>query len=197
MRFDSSSNLYYPLTYSPILFVDYLWTRDCHNIPTLQTSLIGPLSPLLNIMKLVPLILLAWAHIKPISSLPIEDTLGFTPWPIEKRGIIPEDIFSNAKFGAKFAVKDDTCRGKLPGNDGKCWTMMDATVDVSNPENLGNAHLQLLLTSPDISRKSSGKDKRLHGAMSLLHSGLIRCSRKREQLRIEGSPRHSCYRRTS
>lgn len=85
-------------------------------------------------MKLSSLILFAWTYPKLSSSLPIEERPSFTPWPLDKRGIIPEDIFSNAKFGAKFAVKDDTCRGHLPGADGKCWTMMDVTVDVSSPE---------------------------------------------------------------
>ncbi|EAT90565.1 hypothetical protein SNOG_02353 [Parastagonospora nodorum SN15] len=78
-------------------------------------------------MKLLPVILLVWIHIKSANSLPIEETPGFTPWPIEKRGVIAEDVFSNAQFGAKFGVQDDTCRGHLPKPG--CWTMMDATVD--------------------------------------------------------------------
>lgn len=80
-------------------------------------------------MKVLSGILLAWIHIKLSNSLPIEEAPGFTPWPIEKRGVIAEDIFSNAQFGAKFGVGDDTCRGHLPKPG--CWNMMDATVDVS------------------------------------------------------------------
>ena len=54
-------------------------------------------SPLPIIMKVLSGILLAWIHINLSNCL------------IEKRGVIAEDVFSNARFGAKFSVVDDIC----------------------------------------------------------------------------------------
>ncbi|PVH91997.1 hypothetical protein DM02DRAFT_544625 [Periconia macrospinosa] len=78
-------------------------------------------------MKLLLLSLLGWSYIQLSSTFPIDDTPAFTPWPLEKR-LIPSEVFSNP-LGPQFAVHDETCRGKLSGDIGRCFRMNDVTVD--------------------------------------------------------------------
>jgi hypothetical protein len=83
--------------------------------------------------------ILYWSYIPLSTSFPVEEKPGFTPWPLEKRALIPIDALTFSGFKgtplgetktAQFGVTDPMCRGKLPGD--KCWAMDEFTVDVSS-----------------------------------------------------------------
>ena len=115
---------------------------------------------------------IAWVilTLAPLSrSFPVDENLGFTHWPLSKRGEISASEFSNPQ-GPQFGVTDDTCRGHLP--DGDCWGMREVTVDVSDR----GGRLWHVLIRTETDQESSAKDERMHSTVPFLHIASLWCS---------------------